>query len=54
MKHHTLWPIGYQEELKATEVLSPQECDRIAAIDAITDKLAQMGYCRPRTAEKAA
>ena len=54
MKTHTLWPIGYQDQLKKTETLSPQECDRIAKIDAITDKLVQLGYCRPRTEDKAA
>jgi hypothetical protein len=53
MKNHTLWPIGYQEQLKATEVLSPQECDRIAQIDKITDELVVRGYCRPRTEDKA-
>lgn len=53
MQYHTLWPKAYQEELKKTEVLSPQECDRIAAIDAITDELARLGYCRPREEAKA-
>lgn len=53
MQYHTLWPKAYQDELKKTEVLSPQECDRIAAIDAITDKLAHLGYCRPRDEAKA-
>lgn len=46
---HLPWPAAFSARLMRAADVEPLDA-RIAAIDAITDAMADAGYCRPREA----